>query len=242
MKRVCVLLMLFVSCRAPSASSISSMPITPSSTLVAPAATQTHVLAPVSQGRTLPSPGEGSRSRLLEMHQELARERDKLAAALSASEADRAGLADALDRIGTERADALRELASMRERAAKLEAQNMELAQRLVTAQIRRLEAEKLLLVSRLSVPTGVNAKEAGAKDARLAPSHPGNGVETVPPRDAHATEPARDGSLERAKTPEKSGDGGREKDHAADDDGRSIVSRRDGGDVEQGERELARS
>lgn len=199
--RAFALVLLFAACKAmpssvpssaPNDATVSSMPITPASKLLVPASSQSQMFSPATQGRTLPSPGEGSRSRLLEMHQELAKERDKLATSLSASEADRAGLADALDRIGTERADALRELAAARERIVKLEAQNMELAQRLVTAQIRRLEAEKLLLVSRLAVVPEPSTTDENAKGASVVPKSDPQPSEGAKAHDAPANAPAK--------------------------------------------------
>lgn len=199
MKHVFLLVALLSACKAlpgsvqsstPNDATVSSMPITPESTLLSPQSTAISTAGP---RRTLPPPGEGSRSRLLEMHQDLAKERDKLAASLSASEADRAGLADALDRIGTERATALRELSAARERIEKLEAQNLELAQRLVTAQIRRLEAEKLLLVSRLSVLPDASSKSEGATTASAAATDETGTSDAAKAHEAPAKEPPKD-------------------------------------------------
>lgn len=199
MKHVFLLVALLSACKAlpgsvqsstPNEATVSSMPITPESTLLSP---QSSAITPAGPRRTLPPPGEGSRSRLLEMHQDLAKERDKLAASLSASEADRAGLADALDRIGTERATALRELSAARERIEKLEAQNLELAQRLVTAQIRRLEAEKLLLVSRLSVLPDASSKSEGATTASAAATDETRTSDAAKAHETPAKEPTKD-------------------------------------------------
>jgi hypothetical protein len=91
-------------------------------------------------------PGDGSRLYLLELYQQamdsndaLAREVTNLNAAIEVTEARNTELI-------AERDDVRAKLATLTEERAHAEAQNLELAGRLTTAQIRRLEAEKLLL------------------------------------------------------------------------------------------------
>lgn len=90
--------------------------------------------------------GDGSRLYLLELYQqamdsndELGREVGRLNTALERSEAQSAALA-------VELRDARTSIAALTEEGERREAQKLELAGRLTTAQIRRLEAEKLLL------------------------------------------------------------------------------------------------
>jgi hypothetical protein len=91
-------------------------------------------------------PGDGSRLYLLELYQQamdsndaLAREVTHLNGAIEVTEASNTELI-------AERDDVRAQLAALTEERAHAEAQNLELAGRLTTAQIRRLEAEKLLL------------------------------------------------------------------------------------------------
>lgn len=94
--------------------------------------------------------GEGSRWTLLEQYQEAVEEREEL-------EIEVQGLNAALDRGEEQELELLTELDQLRElmaryesRIEQLEGETVELAARLTTAQIRRLQAEKLLLESKL--------------------------------------------------------------------------------------------
>jgi DNA repair exonuclease SbcCD ATPase subunit len=111
-------------------------------------------------------PSEDGRTYLLELYQRAIEERDALASdarALTAElERARATLAER-DRTQAELMRRIAELESERERRA---AESFELAARLTTAQIRRLQVEKALLEARLAEaaasepPTGAKAEK----------------------------------------------------------------------------------
>ena len=95
-------------------------------------------------------PNDGSRPYLLELYQSAVDQKEKLELELSAlqralDEAEQGRLADEAERDGLQ----LR-IDSLQGDVTRLEQQNLEIAGRLATAQIRRLEAEKLLLETTL--------------------------------------------------------------------------------------------
>lgn len=101
---------------------------------------------------------EGSRTKILELYERVVEERDQLRLALSARESELVQLHQQFEREvaranGLESRVASAELASV-----GLAGQNLELAARLTTAQIKRLEAEKKWLELEISLPTKVVA------------------------------------------------------------------------------------
>jgi len=125
---------------------------------LAPGALQT---LPTSASRELGSEEGGSRLYLLELYQDAIEQKEELtlenrrhAAALSTA-AER-------ERELEERVQTLEdENSTLQDFAAQFERTNVELAERLTTAQIRRLEAEKMLLEATLewnrALPSGVD-------------------------------------------------------------------------------------
>lgn len=105
-------------------------------------------------------PSETGRTYILELYQKAIDERDSLRHEVDALNAQSSANAAQLAQNQVE-------LQTLRLRVAALEAEsqrrldeNIELAARLVTAQIRRLQAEKVLLESRLTPAPAVAAKE----------------------------------------------------------------------------------
>lgn len=108
------------------------------------------------------APGDGGRMYLLELYQNVIEERDGLAREVTSLQAD-------LEQARLARGAAQEEAEGLRQRLAEIEAsnaallaENLDLAARLTTAQIRRLQAEKLLLEQRI-------AAEREAREAREA-------------------------------------------------------------------------
>lgn len=119
-----------------------------------------------------PTVGAESRTFLLELYQQSVDAKEALEREVRALHADVADLRGAL-------AERERELQTERVRAEGLEgervrltAENAELAARLVTAQVRRLEAERLLLESKIEA---LRAQEAAREAAAAAPGASGS-------------------------------------------------------------------
>jgi hypothetical protein len=127
---------------------------------------------------------EGSRWTLLEQYQATLDENEGLQAELTAltqaleqSEAREDGLNTQLESLRAE-------LAQHVARIEKLEGHNVELASRLTTAQVRRLQAEKLLLEAKLDwkrVETAINQPKTGLDEGHSQP-HPAGTTETLDP------------------------------------------------------------
>jgi hypothetical protein len=97
------------------------------------------------------APSEGGRMYILELYQKAIDERDALAAEVRTMQGDLEKLRAVIAQRESEsaaQAARIEQLAAERQRAIE---ENIELAARLTTAQIRRLQAEKLLLETRLS-------------------------------------------------------------------------------------------
>ena len=116
-------------------------------------------------GQSVASP-DGSRWTLLEHYQDTLTENEDLQLEVGA-------LNDALERSKAREEELKRQIAELNtqltdrsQRIAKLEGHNLELASRLTTAQIRRLQSEKLLLEAKLDwkrIETVINESEAGS-------------------------------------------------------------------------------
>jgi len=107
---------------------------------VSAAGSPTHSVEPAESGRTT----------ILELYQGVLDERDGLVRRVSALEADRAKLQEHLRNSEGEVATLELRTASLEVARDEAQAENVELGGRLLTAQIRRLEAEKLLLESKI--------------------------------------------------------------------------------------------
>jgi len=117
--------------------------------------------------RDLADPSEGSRPYMLELYQsvieqneELVAEVESLTAALRAEREERQAV-DA-GRDGLEQ-----EVRALEQRLEELGLQNLDLARRLTTAQIRRLEAEKLLLETTIAAEKAAPGPATASEDGR---------------------------------------------------------------------------
>ena len=124
--------------------------------------------APVADGAPLHGlePRGESRMQLLDLYQRVVGEKEGLAAEVRALE-------DALEKERAERTEIERERGDLRARIATLEqalegaqAERDELVARLTTAQIRRLEAEKLLLENEIAARRAAERPDARKKPA----------------------------------------------------------------------------
>jgi hypothetical protein len=120
--------------------------------------------------------GESSRSTILEWYQAALEERDRL-------QRENASLLADLAQARASLRAAQSEIASLTQRTVQLEGEklaeaelNLELAGRLTTAQIRRLQAEKLLLETKLQ--QSLRLQEASAADAPSEKGEKGAGGE----------------------------------------------------------------
>lgn len=115
--------------------------------------------------------GEG-RMYILELYQNVIEERDNLTLEVSALNAElnrtRTALVEADARISALEAGAT----SLMLEKQSLEGENMALAARLTTAQIRRLQTEKILLEIRLEESLALDAEVAEAQAAQVLPEN----------------------------------------------------------------------
>lgn len=114
--------------------------------------------------------GEGSRAKILELYQRVVSDRDRLQLLVASQEAEIAQMRAAAVNEAARLADVEARLASAERSAAELGNQNLDLAARLTTAQIRRYEAERKWLEALLAAP----ARTVAALDPRAnAPAAP---------------------------------------------------------------------
>jgi hypothetical protein len=153
---------------------------------------QPGTLAMTSQaGQSAAGAEVGSRWTLLEQYQSTIEENEglqleltALSQALELSQTREAELAQRVDGLSIEFAQA-------GERMKTLEGQNVELASRLTTAQIRRLQSEKLLLEAKLDwkrVETVINGSPAAS--ASTEPKLPAPQLADVEPRNTQPNQP----------------------------------------------------
>jgi len=112
-------------------------------------------------------PSEGGRMYILELYQKAIDERDALELEVRSvqSELERARAAAA--KAEGEQSGSAGRISALEEENRRLLAENVELAARLATAQIRRLQAEKLLLETRIAeLRVGAPASDAPAATA----------------------------------------------------------------------------
>ena len=95
-------------------------------------------------------PGGAGRMHIIELYQEVLEERDALRIEADALMAALEQAQQDVTKLETMLAEAEQRGAALEEQHAALEAEHVDLAARLVTAQIRRLESEKVLLESKI--------------------------------------------------------------------------------------------
>ena len=95
-------------------------------------------------------PSEGGRMYILELYQKAIDERDALELEVRSVQSELERARTAASRAETESSGGAQRIAALEEENRRLLAENVELAARLTTAQIRRLQAEKLLLEARI--------------------------------------------------------------------------------------------
>lgn len=123
--------------------------------------------------------GEGSRAKILELYQRVVSDRDRLQLLVASQEAEIAQMRAAAEAEAARLADVEARLASAERSAAELGNQNLDLAARLTTAQIRRYEAERKWLEALLAAP----ARTVAALDPRAsAPAAPNAPAAATPP------------------------------------------------------------
>lgn len=105
--------------------------------------------------------GESGRMYLLELYQQVIDERDGLNREVFALRADLEAQSGALGQSQARVIALEGELRTSQEQAARLGAENQDLAARLTTAQIRRLQAERLLLEHKLGLQKEREAQAA---------------------------------------------------------------------------------
>jgi chromosome segregation ATPase len=106
------------------------------------------------------APSEGGRMYLLELYQAAIDERDTLEVELRAVQAELALARETL--LGSERSasELQAEIARLTAESRRLVDENLDLAARLTTAQIRRLQVEKVLLETRIAETAAANAAD----------------------------------------------------------------------------------
>ena len=103
--------------------------------------------------RGVEPPGE-SRTYLLELYQQAVEEKDRLTLEVEALESQLAGLQATNASLSDDKQKVEAEVVALRTERDRLQSEGFELAERLATAQIRRLEAEGLLLETALETYT----------------------------------------------------------------------------------------
>lgn len=131
----------------------------------------------VSPGTGLPrrdvQNSDGSRSKILELYQRVVEERDKLTLEVAARDAELSQMRKTLE-LEVARSNELEARVKTAEQTtAELCSQNLELAARLTTAQIRGLEAEKRWLELSLSLPAKSVASAARSEPPPVAEKRP---------------------------------------------------------------------
>lgn len=119
---------------------------------------------------------DGSRMYLLELYQKTVEEKDGLAREVQSLHEAVSRAGETQSAIEKERDAARAQVAKLAQELERAQTENVDLAARLVTAQIRRLEAEKLVLEARI---------DALRRDASAAT---GTAIETAAPKGASAS------------------------------------------------------
>ena len=112
-----------------------------------------------------------SRMSLLELYQKALEEKENYVREVQALQASVEHASETQAQLQRERDEARTRVAALEEETLRARADNADLAARLVTAQIRRLEAEKLLLETRLEALRRGNAPASDVRTSANVPS-----------------------------------------------------------------------
>jgi hypothetical protein len=142
-----------------------------------------HVVAPAggasaSEPAHDVTPRDGSRVYLLELYQKTVEEKEGLMREVQTLQAAAAHDVETQSALGQERDTARARVTELEQKLQLAQADNADLAARLVTAQVRRLEAEKLLLEARIEAAKRDPSTTAEATSVRESAAH-------VPPANA---------------------------------------------------------
>lgn len=128
------------------------------------------------------APADGSRMHLLEIYQRTVEEKEALAREVEGLQSALTHSAETQSALEKERDAARADVERLQRELAAAKTDNADLAGRLVTAQIRRLEAEKLLLETRIdvlrregAVPASAPVEQAPSKGASKSSAHSGS-------------------------------------------------------------------
>jgi hypothetical protein len=97
-------------------------------------------------------PAESGRLYILELYQQVLDQRDALQQEVAALHADLELAQKEIEGLGGRATDGESRVGALEQEVASLRAENQDLAGRLTTAQVRRLEAEKLLLQAKIEI------------------------------------------------------------------------------------------
>ena len=144
-------------------------------------------------------PRDESRMQLLDLYQRVVAEKEALALEVGALDATLASTRAGEVALAHERDELLARVAALEADVARGESENADLAARLTTAQIRRLEAEKLLLEAKLAAARAAEsyAETQSTKSARRGRETSGARTEGARTEPAAVTDapPAETGS-----------------------------------------------
>ena len=108
--------------------------------------------AVVGSARHGVEPTDSGRLYILELYQQVLDQRDALEQEVAALQADLEHKEAEIARLGGRATDGEGRVVTLEQEVAALRAENQDLAARLTTAQVRRLEAEKLLLLAKIEM------------------------------------------------------------------------------------------
>lgn len=136
--------------------------------MVSPGPEGTAVIGSATHGV---EPTESGRLYILELYQQVLDQRDALEQEVSALQADLEQAQAEVARLGGQATMGESRVGTLEQELAALRAENQDLAARLTTAQVRRLEAEKLLLLAKIEMQRAREGLPAG--DAGVAQKEP---------------------------------------------------------------------
>lgn len=134
---------------------------------------------------------DGSRMYLLELYQKSVEEREALAREVKSLQQALDEVGNAQAKVEKERDGALAQIARLQTELEKSRTDNQDLAGRLLTAQIRRLEAEKLLLETRIeTMQRDAAERDDAAKPQEAASAQSGANLPAAPAKPVASAKP----------------------------------------------------